>query len=183
MHPRIDEILAQLDESRDRLREAVDSIPSGARETRPAPDRWSAAEVVEHLSMVEGRMAAGIFEKRIAQARASGVAAETDGSAVAPSFDTAGLVDRRRKVTAPAAVVPTGTLTADAAWSELERARRRLRGAILSADGLALGSVDHTHPSLGTMNLYQWALWIDGHERRHTAQVREIGEALAAQPR
>ena len=43
---------------------------------------------------------------------------------------------------------------------------------------VALGDIRHAHPALGEMNLYQWALWIAGHEARHAAQVREIAAQL-----
>lgn len=179
MHARIQEVLAYLDTRRETLRAAVDAIPAPARSTRPAPDRWSAAEVVEHLAMVEGRMAHNIFEKKIDAARSNGLAAETEASPVTPTFDATRLLDRAARHAAPDAVVPKGTLSADAAWAELERARERLRASIVSADGLALGDVEHAHPTLGTMNLYQWALWIGSHEARHTAQVKEIAGAVA----
>lgn len=78
MQPRIQEILSHLDTRRADLRAAVDAVPASERGTRPAPDRWSAGEVLEHLAMVEGRMARGIFAKRIEEARANGLGAERD---------------------------------------------------------------------------------------------------------
>jgi hypothetical protein len=54
MHPRTEELLGQLDESRGVLRAAVDSVPSSLHETRPGPDRWSVADVLEHLSLGAG---------------------------------------------------------------------------------------------------------------------------------
>jgi hypothetical protein len=179
MQARIQEVLDYLDTRRAALRAAIDAIPASARSTRPAPDRWSAAEVVEHLAMVEGRMAHGIFEKKIAAARSNGLAAETEASSVTPTFDATGLLDRAARHAAPDAVAPKGTLSADAAWAELERARERLRASLMSADGLALGQIEHAHPTIGAMNLYQWALWIGSHEARHTAQVKEIAAAVA----
>lgn len=179
MHPRIQEVLSYLDTRRADLRAAIDAVPPSQRQTRPADNRWSAAEVVEHLAMVEGRMARGIFAKRIDEARANGtVGPERDSSPVTASFDPAGVLDRTAPRTAPDAVVPQGAKDIDAAWAELQQARAGLRATLLSADGLALGDIRHAHPSLGEMNLYQWALWIGGHEARHTAQVREIAGQL-----
>ena len=180
MQPRIQEVLNHLDTRRADLRAAVDAVPASQRETRPAPDRWSAAEVLEHLAMVEGRMARGIFAKRIDEARANGVGAERDTSPVAPTFDATRVLDRTQPRVAPEPVVPQGGKGAETAWAELQQIREGLRATIVSADGLALVDVIHAHPTLGSMNLYQWALWIAGHEERHAAQVREIAAALAA---
>jgi hypothetical protein len=179
MHPRIQEVLSQLDARRDELRTAVDAVPPDLRETRPAPDRWSAAEVVEHLAMVEGRMARGIFAKRIGEARANGVGTERETTPVTPSFDADRIVDRSSPRTAPEPVVPAGGKNADTAWAELQQVRAGLRETLTAADGLALGDIRHTHPAIGDLNMYQWALWIAAHEGRHAAQVREIAGQLA----
>ncbi len=179
MHPRLQEIVTYLDERRAELRAAIDAVPHGERQTRPAPDRWSAAEVVEHLAMVEGRMARGIFAKRIEEARASGIGLERETTPVASSFDAARVLDRTQPRTAPEPVVPLGTKDFDTAWAELEQVRAGLRTTLTAADGLALGDIRHVHPSLGDMNLYQWALWIGSHEARHAAQVREIAAQMA----
>jgi hypothetical protein len=180
MHPRIHEVLNHLDTGRADLRAAVDAVPALQRSARPAPDRWSAAEVLEHLAMVEGRMARGIFARRIEEARANGLGVERDTSPVAPTFDASHVLDRTEARVAPEQVVPQGGKDAATAWAELEQIREGLRATIVSADGLALGDVIHVHPTLGSMNMYQWALWIAGHEGRHAAQVREIASALSS---
>ena len=67
-----------------------------------------------------------------------------------------------------------------AAWSILERARAALRQAVLAADGRALSEVSAPHARLGTLNLYQWLIFLGTHEGRHAAQIREIAETLTA---
>jgi hypothetical protein len=42
-----------------------------------------------------------------------------------------------------------------------------------------LGELTQKHPVLGTLNLYQWVLFVAAHEARHTAQIREIVQAVA----
>jgi hypothetical protein len=39
--------------------------------------------------------------------------------------------------------------------------------------------VTATHPRLGVIDVYQWALFIGQHEARHTRQVSEIVRRLA----
>src|SRR5204863_9055660 len=75
MHPAITEILTRLDLSRAELREAVDRVAADQRDQAPASGRWSVAGVLEHLALVDERFTA-IIANKIAEARASGVAAE-----------------------------------------------------------------------------------------------------------
>lgn len=42
-----------LNADRRALRAAVERVPASLRTVKPAPDRWSVAEVLEHLSIVE----------------------------------------------------------------------------------------------------------------------------------
>jgi hypothetical protein len=53
MHPRIHELLEQLEHRHMQLRRTVEAVPVALRSRRPAPDRWSAAEVVDHIAIVE----------------------------------------------------------------------------------------------------------------------------------
>jgi hypothetical protein len=177
MHPRIRELLDHLDVQRGYLRAAVDSVPPARREVAPAPGRWSVADVLEHLALLERRLT-GLFSKRIAEARAAGLGAETQTDSVLASSDMVRLVDRTRRLTAPETVHPTAGLTAAAAWSALEESRVGLRAMIDGADGFALGEITHDHAAFGTLNLYQWIAFIGGHEARHADQIREIGQEL-----
>ena len=72
MHPRIRELLEYLDVQRALLTAAFDAVPAGARDRRPAPGEWSAAGVIEHLAIVEQRVA-GFTSTLIAAAKTDGV--------------------------------------------------------------------------------------------------------------
>ena len=176
-HPRLVELLDHLDRHRATLRSAVETIPAPRRAERPAPDRWSVAEVLEHLAIVETRTIDRLTAK-LAEARDQGIGPETETTPILPTLDMSSLLNRSRKVSAPEVLHPSG-LTADAAWAALEESRRRFRAALESGDGLALGTLRMKHPALGEMNLYQWVGSVGGHEARHAAQILEIGEALS----
>src|SRR5438067_13748634 len=122
MHQRIQELFAYLSVRRESLSEAVDAVPPPLRERRPADDRWSVAEVLEHLALVEARFAK-VLGDRLAEARASGLAAEQETSSIVPSYDLSGILDRTTKHAAPEVVRPQGS-DSETAWSRLEEARR-----------------------------------------------------------
>lgn len=179
MHPRTKEVVDVLDSYRAALEQAVADVPASLHDTRPAPERWSVAEVLEHLGIVEGRIGQLVLGN-LATARATGLAAEVDTSPVAPMFDVTGLLDRSTTVAASEASWPTAGLGTEAGWAALTERRRALRDAIVAADGLALGTVVVPHARFGNLNLYQWLLFLAGHEGRHTEQIRET--AAAVQP-
>ncbi|HEV2984971.1 MAG TPA: DinB family protein [Vicinamibacterales bacterium] len=176
MHPRLQELFAYLSVRRTALREAVEAVPEGLRDRQPAADRWSVAEVLEHLGLVEERFKT-IIADRLAEARASGLGAERETSPIVPTLNLAGILDRSSKHQAPDVVRPQGS-DWKTAWSRLEDIRRSFLGVYGSGDGLALADVVHVHPRLGSLNLYQWGVWVGGHEARHTEQIREIAATL-----
>jgi hypothetical protein len=175
-HPRLQELFAYLSVRRQALREAVDAVPEAQRSQQPEPGRWSVAEVLEHLALVEARFKT-IVSDRLNEARASGLAAEHETAPIVGTFNQSGILDRSSKHVAPDVVRPQGS-DWQTAWSRLEDMRRSFLDVYLSGDGLALAEVVHVHPRLGSLNLYQWGLWLGGHEARHTEQIREIAVSL-----
>jgi uncharacterized damage-inducible protein DinB len=177
MHPRIEEVINYLDTERNALREAVESVPTGLRDKQPGVDRWSVAQVLQHLQIIEKRIGLGMT-KWVSDARTGGIAAETETSSVMNSLPLQLIIDRSKRRNSPEEVRPSGDIDAESAWSALEQSREALRAAFLAGDGLALSKVIQDHPVLGPINLYQWMLFVGSHEMRHTAQVVEIAEQL-----
>ena len=58
-------------------------------------------------------------------------------------------------------------------WGDFEAARRDLKDAIRSADGLALNEVSAPHPALGPLTGYGWIAFAGAHAARHAAQIKE----------
>jgi DinB superfamily len=177
MHPRLEEVLNYLDTERSSLSEAVELVPPALRDESPGSDRWSVGHVLHHLVMIEKRIGLGMT-KWVIDARDRGLGPETETSSVMNSLPLQLIADRSQPKSAPAEFRPTGDLDAASAWTALERTRATLRAGVLAGDGLALGEVIQPHPVLGPINLYQWLLFVGGHEARHTAQVREIAAEL-----
>jgi hypothetical protein len=181
MHPRIQEISACLDRELVALRTAVDSVPVTRRNERPAPQRWSVAEVLEHLAMVE-KSVLKACARQLASAREAGLLAETGTSPILPSLPPEQVANRDRVIAAPDRLRPTG-MDAAAAWAEIEATRAQFNDFVRSCDGLALEQVSFPHPAFGPLNLYQWLLFAAGHHARHAAQIREISHQLGQSAR
>jgi hypothetical protein len=174
MHPRTIELLAYLDEHRNDLREAFFAVPPSQRAVAPAPDRWSAASIIEHVALVEGLLAQRLVTE-IAAGVAAGLERERDDSPVLPTFfaATARLLDRRTRLEAPRTAQPTG-LDADAAWAAFDQANHAVRSALRAGDGLALRERYLSHRLFGNMPLYYYFAFVGAHEARHAEQLREL---------
>jgi hypothetical protein len=177
MHTHLTDVLSRLDRARAALRAAIEAIPPAMQRQRPAPDRWSAAEVVEHLTMVE-RIFGGRIMKAVEEARAAGLAAEAHARAPLPEPVEQRMADRVNKRQAPETAHPTGTVDVATGWAALESNHAAVRGALAGANGLALSQVTLDHAFFGTMTVYQWIELMAAHEGRHTEQIKEIAAAL-----
>ena len=170
MHPRITELLRYIDDKAAELRAAYDAVPPERRGVRPAPGRWSPAEVVHHLVITERRLAqrlAGLIE----EARA--LPPESDSSPILPTLNVKLVEQRTKRFVTSEAGEPKNTDVAHV-WEEFDEARRALKAVIISADGVALGNATSSHPALVQFNGYQWIAFAGSHAARHADQIREI---------
>src|SRR4051812_10392059 len=119
MHPRTTELLAHLDSQRAYLRAAVDEIPADQLGIEPAPGRWSVLGVLEHVAIVEARLA-GMLRMKIDEARAAGLSQETDSTPVLPSIRVDRFTNRAKRITASDAMQPRGGRDLPSLWQTLD---------------------------------------------------------------
>jgi len=173
VHPRIAELLEYVENQTAELRAAYDDVAADQRGRRPAPGRWSPAEIVHHLAIVERRIA-GRLATLVEQARA--LPPENEDSPLRPDLMMTRVATRTTRLVTSELGEPRDT---DAArvWDDLAEARCALRDAALSGAGLALGRVSAPHPVLGDFSGYEWIAFAGAHAARHAAQMREITSA------
>jgi hypothetical protein len=169
MHPRISELIDYIDRQAVTLEAAYRSIPADRRAARPAPDRWSPAEVVHHVAIVEQRLAKRL-QSLAEQARA--LPPESDASSIFTIVDTDRVAIRSTRFKTSELGEPRDT-DASRVWSDFEAARRELKEVIRAADGLALNEVSAPHPALGPLTGYGWIAFAGAHAARHAAQINE----------
>jgi hypothetical protein len=176
MHPHTAELVELLDRTRADLRAAVAAVPLDAGQRRPPPGVWSPAEIVDHLSIVESKVAR-LLGRLLDQA---GPLPPRGGALSAlSSLDQYRLLDRSIRVPGPEGVQPSPNANLSAAMAELEQARRGLQALLARVDGLDTERISAPHPLLGPLKFEQWMVFLAQHEARHTAQLREVVAALA----
>jgi hypothetical protein len=176
MHAHLTSVFSMLDDSLAAVQAATDSVPPPLRQQRPAAERWSVAEVLEHLMLVD-RLFTERIGGRITAAKAA-LGAEASERTPLPPQIASMMASRARTRNAPEQVIPSGSMDAAAALTALQQAHHGFRSVLLEASGLALSTVTYEHPFFGTLNAYQWAELMAGHEQRHAEQIAEIGEQL-----
>jgi hypothetical protein len=167
--------LGQLAESRERLLRAAHGLSETQITYKPGPDRWSVADLIEHLAVVEARILGLIQQTLATPPDPSKRSAMEDKPLV---DDTAGRVTRFQ---APEFLVPTGRWPAERRIQEFETARRRTIEFAASTEA-DLRSHFARHPVFGELDCYQWLLLMGAHCHRHCAQGEEV-KADAGFPR
>ncbi|MGH7713440.1 MAG: DinB family protein, partial [Gemmatimonadaceae bacterium] len=114
MHPRIAELVAYIDKQHENLRSAFELVPAERLMLRPAPDRWSPAEVVHHIAIVE-RLVVRHLEALVDRARA--LPPESDASSLFPIASATLVEIRSRRVHTAEYAIPRET-DAERIWSE-----------------------------------------------------------------
>jgi hypothetical protein len=95
-----------------------------------------------------------------------------------PSFEPFSARLESAVLQAPAAVQPRANVDISEALDGLGSSRDALRAAVVSASGLSLGEIKHTHPVLGELDLYQWLIFVGQHEGRHKKQIERTLKSI-----
>lgn len=169
------QLLDVLTSSEERFRRATDSLTADGWATRPIADKWSPAELAEHIALSEEVM------PRLARKALAEPPAERDDTLV-HELDRE-IIDSMKDDAwhgkAPEAIQPRRTFPDGqaAAKAFLERRARTMDYVRETDDPLR----NHTfpHPAYGPIDGYQWLLMLAHHSDRHVRQIerRVKGEA------
>jgi len=159
-------IAAYLDETRENLLRVTRTLSPSQLQYKPAPDRWSVAECLEHLTMVENTVL-GNIQNAVKEAAGSPTPAMSDQDLVRT------VIDRSFRATAPERIVPTGRIPQDRLVGEFEAARKRTCEFVASTNA-PLRQYAFAHPRFGQCDCYQWLLLAASHGERHRQQIEEV---------
>jgi hypothetical protein len=162
-----DKAFRYLAETRKGVEDAVKGLTDAQWKYKPAPERWSVAEVVEHLAVIEDVIKT-VFA-RYPEGPAPLVDRET------PKFDAelvAKVTDRSTKFEAPPQARPAARWTPEGAVQHFLASREQTVELMRTTPGLRAHAVPH--PVFGPLDGYQWILAVAAHTARHTQQILEV---------
>lgn len=169
--PSLEIIVENLARAQSELLRAADSVPPDQWRTRPADGRWSAGELIAHLSAIE-RAILGRADKLLQKPPKS---VPFYKRFHVPMMIVEARVIRRK---APEALEPQAVGEKEAMLAELRGVRERTLAFIEETRGRDLSRYNMPHPFLGNLNAYDWLQFIASHEIRHMKQMREIAASL-----
>ena len=168
----IDEIYEGNDKIRTRLKQLVETIPAEKATALPEDEKWTVAQIVEHIAIVD-EGALRICSKLLTKAQAAGQT--SDGSVViTDNFRQKGSEIAGMKVEAPEFVRPTGSKTIAESITKLDETAQRieeLRELFTSVNGTEL---KFPHPFFGDISAQEWLALKGGHEMRHIKQIEKV---------
>jgi beta-alanine degradation protein BauB len=168
-------ILGTFAKAQRELLDLVASTPDELWAKKPAPDRWSVAEIVEHIATAEP-MLFGMSQQALA-APADPNWALAEGK-MSPDAFLGMLQNRSKKFQAPEPIQPKG------GWSRADAlakfgAARAVTAEFVRRTELPIKKHVGAGPA-GSMTVHQMLILIGGHNLRHNAQIRETLEQLQA---
>jgi hypothetical protein len=142
---------------------------------KPAADRWSIAEIVEHMVLAQD-FVLGPIRQQLTKAPAPGEGNDRRIDEIVINQ----IPDRTAKFKAPDVLQPTGRWTPSASMDRLLKDYAQLTEYLETTPDLRQHAVDS--PSLkavskgaySSMDGYQWILTAAAHTERHTKQILEV---------
>ena len=163
--------LKSLQATHDAFLKSIAGLSEKQWKFKPAPDRWSVAEVSEHIAVSESTIF-GMVQSTIMKSPSN----PEKRAEVAGKDETVlkMVPDRSHKAQAPEFLKPTNRwATREETTKAFEDNRKATMDYVRNtSDDLR----DHfgPHPLLGSLDAYQWILLISAHSERHTKQIEEV---------
>jgi len=172
-------VMNWLEESRKEFLAAIDGVTEEQWKWKPAPERWSVGETAEHIVLAEALLF-GTVQKGRCLAAESGVGREDQGQdGVYRTGDGAAAGEG----VGSGAIVPSGKLTQAQVRETFLRQRAEIvKFAAGTEVELKQHTQEHPFPVFGTLNAYQWLIYVPLHTERHDKQIAEV-KATAGYPK
>jgi hypothetical protein len=163
--------LQLLEDSQKEFLALVDGLNDAQWTFKPGPDRWSVGETAEHIVLAEA-MLFGSVQRAVEAPPNPDWETKTRGKT---EFIEKVMVDRTHKATAPEAIQPHAKMSRE---EVIQRYKEQRAHAIQFAEetqvALKEHTVDHPFPVFGTLNAYQWLIYVPLHNVRHNQQIAEV---------
>src|SRR6202158_5170826 len=165
-----DRALQYLESTKKCVLDATKGLSDAQWNFKPAPDRWSIAQVMEHLAAAED-MLRGLNQEQVMKSPAVPVRSAEEMKKGDESVLTM-VPDRTHKAQAPEPLKPSNRFgSPEAAQKHFVESRAATEEYLKSTSGLRAHLGDSP---LGKLDGYEFVLFIAAHSERHTKQMLEV---------
>jgi hypothetical protein len=164
-----DRAVKYLESTRQGVQDATAGLSQAQWNFKPAPDKWSVAEVTEHIAAAEDFLRGMVAEQVM---KAPPRPAGEDVKAIDEMVLTA-IPDRSHKAQAPEPLKPTNRFgSPETSLKHFAESLQLSLDFLMKHDDLR----DHASDSpLGKkLDAYEWILFVAAHSERHTKQINEV---------
>jgi predicted DNA-binding protein YlxM (UPF0122 family) len=162
--------LQQFQTTRDNFLKSISGLSQKQWTFKPAPDRWSVAEVAEHIAVSESTIY-GLVQKTMQSPATPEKREQVKGK---DQVIIERMPDRSHKAQAPEMLRPTGRWATQAELTKAFEDSRKTTMDYIRTTNDDLRDHFFDHPVFGALDGYQWLLLISAHSARHTAQIEEV---------
>lgn len=164
-------VIKLLKESQAETLEALEKLSDEQLKFKAAPGKWSVLETAEHIMKAESLLFGAVQGAIGAKLNPDWESKTKDKTALLEKV----LPDRSGKAQAPESIVPGGNITREELIRKFKEARARtMKFAEETELPLKAHTLDHPFPIFGTLNAYQWLIYIPLHNIRHNKQIAEV---------
>jgi hypothetical protein len=161
--------MSALHASRKLFLDAVAGLSDAQLSFKPAPEKWSIAEIAEHVALSEQF----IFQASEAAVKSPARETMADPGKTDEKI-LAAVPDRTVKVTAPEPLRPQNRFKSTAEAVAAFKSSLDAHIEYLSETQGALRAHLLKNPMMGDLDAYQWILLMSAHTERHVTQILEV---------
>ncbi len=164
----LDSAQKYLESTKKNIEEATKGLSDAQWNFKPGPDRWSVAQVMEHIALAEDYLRGFVVDQVLkAPAAPDRDVKKTDEMVLAM------IPDRSQKFQAPEPLRPTNKFgTPEETRKHFLESRAKTEALLKDTPDLREHAIDS--PMGQKLDGYQWILFIAAHSDRHTKQIKEV---------
>lgn len=164
--------IKMLHDSQNELLSYIEKLSDAQWNYRPSPFKWTVGETAEHIALAEGLLFSAMERAIAAPINPDWETKSAGKEAILDNL----LAARKGKAQAPEPIQPLKRKMSRAEiMALLKDGRAKSLKFIETTDvPLKAHTLDHPFPVFGTLNAYQWFVYIPAHNLRHNKQVAEI---------
>jgi hypothetical protein len=172
-------VLHWLEESNQEFQAAIEGVSEEQWKWKPAPERWSVGETAEHIVLAEAMLFENV-KQAVSSPANPAWEEQTKGKT---EFIVQVMAPRLGKAQAPEPIVPRNGMTLAQVKDRFDHQRAEIvKFASDTSVALKEHTVEHPFPIFGTLNAYQWLIYVPLHTERHDKQIAEV-KATAGYPK
>lgn len=164
-----EQIISDIHTNTDALLQVLLEFPSDQFTRKPSDNAWSAAELAEHLLLIERSVTKALAGKALPTERPYDQKLELLKPAMA---------DRERKFVVPELAKPIAVSHNRQEMIAEIKQQRQEQTALIPSLEMSETCMDFKHPMMGALTRYEWVYFNIYHTERHLHQLREIREVV-----